>query len=528
MRSSATNNNGKVPVVGITHPNRDAQVEVIRHAYHSAGNLDPRLTGFFECHGTGAAIGDPLEVHAVLLAMNDQRSDEEPLLIGAVKTNIGHSGAASGLSAVIKAVLVAERGVIPPTRGIIKPNPKIQWSDWKVATHNDAVEFPRELPVRRVSLKSFGYGGTGAHIIVEGANSLLAQKQSYKYIDPTAAALSREGRVKMPRGTFDRNRPFLLAFPAHDKAALERRLATHAQVFGNYELLNLSYTLANRRTRFLSRGYAVVSPGSRAATTVTGLFEGLVCADNKKTPTIAFVFTGQRAQWPRMGAELMAYYPSFRRTIQVLDMTLGDLDNAPEWTIEEALLERGPFSRVQEAEFAQPHTTAVQIALMQLLRVCGIRPVVNVGHSSGEIAAAYATGYISASEAIIMAYCRGQVVRDINTNGAMMAVGIGAEAVEPYLAQLSPKGSVSVACHNSPSGVTLSGDAAAIDELQDQLTKDKIFAWVVKTGGKAYHSPHMIPASEAYERLVRASKTSLLPLDLPLQTRARRVSSVKL
>ncbi|GKT65222.1 polyketide synthase [Colletotrichum tofieldiae] len=516
IRSSATNNNGKVPAVGITHPNRDGQVEVIKHAYHRGGNLDPRLTGFFECHGTGTAIGDPLEVHAVSLAMNDQRSEENPLLIGAVKTNIGHSEAASGLSAVIKAVLMAERG----------RNPKIQWSDWKVATHNDAVAFPQELPVRRVSVNSFGYGGTNAHIIVEGADSLLTRIQSYKYIDPTAT-LSRTGRVKMPRGTFDRNRPFLLAFSAHDKAALERRVATHAQVSGNYDLLDLSYTLANRRTRFPSRGYAVVSPGSRASATATGSFDGLVCADNKKTPTIGFVFTGQGAQWPRMGAELMAYYPSFHRTIQVLDMTLGDLDNAPEWTIEEALLERGPSSRVQEAEFAQPLTTAIQIALVQLLRVWGVRPVVTVGHSSGEIAAAYAAGYISASEAIIMAYCRGQVVRDINTNGAMMAVGIGAEAVEPYLAQLSPAGSVSVACHNSPSGVTLSGDAAAIDELQDRLTKEKIFARVVKTGGKAYHSPHMIPASEAYERLVQSSKASLLPFDLPLEKGATRmVSSV--
>ncbi|KAK1991032.1 putative polyketide synthase [Colletotrichum falcatum] len=468
IRSSATNNNGKVRSVGITHPNRDGQVEVIRHAYYRGGNLDPRLTGFFECHGTGTAIGDPLEVHAVSLAMNDRRSSEEkPLLIGDVKTNIGHSEAASGLSAIIKAVLMAERGV---------------------ATHN-------------------------AHVIVEGADSLLTMKQSYKYIDPTTTALSRTGRAKMPKGTLDRNRPFLLAFSAHDKTALERRVAAIAQVSGNYDLLDLSYTLANRRSRFPSRGYAVVSPGGRASATAAGSFEGLVCAENKKTPTIGFVFTGQGAH--------------FRHMIQVLDMTLGDLENAPEWTIEEALLEPGTSSRVHEAEFAQPLTTAVQIALVQLLRAWGVRPVVTVGHSSGEIAAAYAAGYISASDAIIMAYCRGQVVRDINTNGAMMAVGIGADAVEPYFARISPAaGSVSVACHNSPSGVTLSGDAAAIEELQDVLTKEKLFARVVKTGGKAYHSPHMMPASQAYEQLVRDSKASLLPFDLPLATDARMVSSV--
>lgn len=117
--------NGKVPGVGITHPNLAGQEAVIRHAYLRGGDLDPRLTGYFECHGTGTPIGDPLEVHAVANAMNQNRSpDEHPLLIGAVKTNIGHSEAASGLSAVIKAVLAVEKGIIPPTRGVDNKNPK--------------------------------------------------------------------------------------------------------------------------------------------------------------------------------------------------------------------------------------------------------------------------------------------------------------------------------------------------------------------------------------------------------------------
>ena len=120
-----TSRNGKIPVVGITHPNLEGQEAVIRHAYERGGDLDPRLTGYFECHGTGTPIGDPLEVHAVGRAMNDKRlGHEAPLLIGAVKTNIGHSEAASGLSALIKAVLTVEKGIIPPTRGVVNRNPK--------------------------------------------------------------------------------------------------------------------------------------------------------------------------------------------------------------------------------------------------------------------------------------------------------------------------------------------------------------------------------------------------------------------
>lgn len=156
IRSTAVNSNGKVPAVGITHPNREGQADVIAHAYKRGGDLDPRLTGYFECHGTGTAIGDPLEVHAVSMAMNkERRPGEEPLWIGAVKTGIGHSEAASGLSALIKAILTVERGVIPPTRGLVELNPKIKWDEWRVKVPTDPVPFPSHLPVKRVSIVSY-------------------------------------------------------------------------------------------------------------------------------------------------------------------------------------------------------------------------------------------------------------------------------------------------------------------------------------------------------------------------------------
>src|SRR5690606_23856830 len=121
---------------------------VIRHAYKRGGNLDPRLTGYFECHGTGTAVGDPLEVHAVSLAMNQDRAPtEDALYIGAVKTNIGHSEAASGLSALIKAILSVERGIIPPTYGLVNPSPKIKWDEWQVKVPTESVPFPAHLPV---------------------------------------------------------------------------------------------------------------------------------------------------------------------------------------------------------------------------------------------------------------------------------------------------------------------------------------------------------------------------------------------
>ena len=518
IRSSATNSNGKVPAVGITHPNLAGQANVIRNAYYRGGELDPRLTGYFECHGTGTAVGDPLEVHAVANAMNETRQiGDGPLLIGAVKTNIGHSEAASGLSAVIKAILTVERGIIPPTRGVTNPNPAIDWKGWKVQVPNEPTPFPSHLPVKRVSINSFGYGGTNAHIIVESADSFLLQPQTYKY-----SSSQKKLNARSPRGAFNRNRPFLLPFSAHDKPTLKRNIEAHGAVTRDYNLLDLSYTLANRRTHFPSRGIVVASHANIENAFKNNL-QQFVFADKKKTPTLGFVFTGQGAQWARMGAELLVYYPSFLSSIRHLDMALEDLEDSPDWTLEDALVEDPKASRVNEAEFSQPLCTAIQVALVQLLRLWGIRPAVTCGHSSGEIAAAFSAGLISASEAIVLAYYRGKVVRDINTNGAMLAVGLGAEAISPYLEKV--KGKVVVACHNSPAGITLSGNADAIETLQKDLSADNVFARPVKTNGKAYHSHHMRPAAAKYEALVRRAKLNMI-LDLPQSVNVKMVSSV--
>nr|UPN67568.1 hypothetical protein [Pestalotiopsis sp.] len=519
IRSSATNSNGKVPAVGITYPNRDGQADVIAHAYQRGGDLDPRLTGYFETHGTGTAIGDPIEVEAVSIAMNKNRQlGEDPLMIGAVKTNIGHSEAASGLSALIKGILMVERGVIAPTRGVVKLNPKIKWDDWQVAVVNDPMPFPAHLPVKRVSINSFGYGGTNAHIIVEAAESLVPGQQMYKYIDPHAGKRQKTA----PRRAAHRNRPFLLPFSAHDRPTLLRNIAAHAKVAGNYDLLDLSYTLGNKRSVFPSKGFAVVSHK-----TLEDVFADVAAnftfADKKKTPTLGFVFTGQGAQWARMGADLMANSPRFLRSIRLLDLALEELHDGPAWSIEDVLLEPAEKSRVGEAEFSQPLCTAIQVAIVQLLEYWGVRPVVTVGHSSGEMAAAYAAGLISAREAITLAYYRGLVTRDVDTKGAMMAVGLGATAVAPYLKGYEDQ--VIVACHNSPSGVTLSGDADALEKVRVALVDQGVFARIVLTNGKAYHSHHMTPVSAKYEKLVRAAK-QYTPFDLATPTTAKMVSSV--
>ncbi|KAL9624485.1 MAG: hypothetical protein Q9204_007868, partial [Flavoplaca sp. TL-2023a] len=333
----------------------------------------------------------------------------------------------------------------------------------------------------------------------------------------------RHGQAKAKsRRARQQKQPYLLPFSAHDKPTLKRNIDAVGKVAGKYDLLDLSYTLANRRSNLQSKGFVVAS-GATLDSVFAGSTESFSFAEKKKRPTIGFAFTGQGAQWPRMGVELMNYYPSFMRTIRKLDQALEDLPEAPEWTIEDALMESAETSRVSEAEFSQPLCTAVQVAIVELLATWGVTPVVTVGHSSGEIGAAFAAGFISATEAIIVAYYRGLVVRDVNTNGAMMAVGLGAAGVEPYLE--GTNGKVVIACHNSPSSVTLSGDANALKTIQAKLDAEKIFARPVKTGGKAYHSYHMQAVAESYKAHIQAAKAAG-PFQLPSPSKAKMVSSV--
>nr|APX43990.1 polyketide synthase [Pestalotiopsis microspora] len=512
IRSSATNSNGKVPGYGITYPNREGQAEVIAAAYKRGGDLDPRLTGYFECHGTGTPVGDPLEVQAVSIAMNKQRQPnvDQALWIGAVKTNIGHSEAASGISALIKAILIAERGVIPATRGVVDLNPAIKWDDWQVRVPTDAVPFPRELPVRRVSINSFGYGGTNAHVIVEATESIARHGAApYTYVDKWVT--SWKSRSKKPgfRRTLERKRPYLLPFSAHDKATLRRNIDTIGRVASYYNL-----PADQQRLHHCQPWHFGV-----------GLFccRGNFCFCRYQEP-LAFVFTGQGAQWAGMGADLMDYSPKFLRSIRKLDLVPEHLHDGPDWSIEDVLREQPDTSPVNDAEFSQPLCTAVQIAIVQLLDSWGVKPVATVGHSSGEIAAAYAAGLVSAEDAIIAAYYRGVVAKEVNTNGSMMAVGLGADAVKEYVSGFEDQ--VVIACHNSPVLVTLSGDEDALRLVQARLEAASVFNRIVKTGGKAYHSHHMAPASERYKNLVHEAKKNGSSYSMPLATIAKMVSSV--
>lgn len=509
LRGSAVNHNGKASTASISYPGVGGQIIVMDEAYRRSGNLNPVDTGFVETHGTGTAIGDPIEAEAIGKALNRHRRPgvDAPLMIGAVKTNIGHGEAVSGLSALIKAVLVCERGIIPPTIGIQKLTSKIKWDTWQIQVPVQPTPFPAHLPVRRVSVNTCGYGGTNAHVVVEEAAPWLPEAHSptYTYAENSASTTPAAAAPN------HRTRPFLLPFCAADKLALQQNIAAHASVVAKYSLHDLAFTLGTRRTRHATRAFTVASLDT-LADNFANANSAFTWADKKQQQTVervGFVFTGQGSQWPRMGADLIVHSARFRASIRVMDKALGALPDAPEWTIEAMLLAGEGESRVSEAEFSQPLCTAVQVALTEVLADWGIKPCVTIGHSSGEMAAAHAAGLISAQEAIMAAFYRGQVTKSVRDGGAMLAVGLGSEASAEHIAAIGAEGKVVVACHNSPTSSTLSGDADKLDQLRARLDAEGVFARAVKTGGKAYHSPYMAAVADKYEARFRAAQRYL-------------------
>ncbi|KAI4256798.1 MAG: hypothetical protein LQ352_001923 [Teloschistes flavicans] len=430
----------------------------------------------------------------------------------------------------MKAVLAIEHGIIPPTVGLKTINPNIDLKDGRLQIVTESTKWP-DLPIRRASINSFGYGGANAHAIIESVESILPGYRSSRQTavcqpESTAPVGSEElvsalenihmnglsngyinghtnGHSSGPtNGTGSdyvdapRRRQFLLPFSAHDEKTLQNNFIALGEMSASLPLADVAYTLSARRSMLTHRGFVVAEVGKSDEAFA---IERIPVGKKQSTifPTVAFIFTGQGAQWPQMGLDLMKEFPRYLQSIQSLDVYLDELHDNREWSIEGALRRPPDESSVHDAEMSQPLVTAVQIALVNLLASWGLIPSAVVGHSSGEIAAAYSAGLVTEQEAIITAYLRGKAVSRNIQDGEMMAVGTDALEVLPDLA--TEEGPVMVACHNSPESLTLSGDTAAVEEVKEILQRENKFARVLATGGNAYHSHHMQEVGEGYE-----------------------------
>ncbi|KAI9697552.1 MAG: Type I Iterative PKS [Bogoriella megaspora] len=521
IRETGLNQDGATH--GITIPSASAQKALIRDTYAKAGLnplKEPRdRPQYFEAHGTGTPAGDPAEAEAISNAFFEdgnistrqrlRRSvygdNGSPLFVGSIKTVLGHTEGAAGLAGILKASLALQNATIPP-------NLQFRHLSDRVAPFYQNLEIvqnkARPWPViheesqqsRRASVNSFGFGGANAHAILE----------SYSKADSVS-----------PSWNGSLFTPFLLS--ASSEHSLRANLKAYLDLLDCRPLLNkhdLAWTLRQRRTLLAHRTYFVAESIEELRNQLSRILRdeksaiGVRFNDNSRTKgtsnELLGIFTGQGAQFARLGAELFEQSSVARQIILELEAHLAKLsaDDRPLWSLSSELVAPNASSRVNEAAIAQPLCTAVQILLVDLLGLAGVHFDAVIGHSSGEIGAAYAVGILSARDAILIAYFRGVHVSHAESpngkhiRGAMVAVGTSMEDAEELCNDDVYTGRLVVAACNSPSSVTISGDEDAIEELQDLLEDEKKFYRRLRVD-TAYHSRHMDPCFAPYAESLR-------------------------
>ncbi|PVH77180.1 hypothetical protein DL98DRAFT_639029 [Cadophora sp. DSE1049] len=504
IRESGVNQDGRTK--GITMPNSTAQAELIARTYARAG-LDPRnpedRCQYFEAHGTGTQAGDPREAEAIsssFFSPGEVVADQgrQPLYVGSIKTVLGHTEGTAGLAGLIKTSLALQHGIIPPNYGLNKLSPAVEpfYTNLEILNVTQAwPDLPEGTP-RRASVNSFGFGGTNAHVILE---SIVTSTKSHQQQD------SEPYRQLTP-----------FNFSAASETSLRILLAgylSHLQSHPETILSDLSHTLHTRRSDHALR----ITISARSTPDLVTKIRSIITNDNKSIgiqakllpdpPRILGIFTGQGAQWARMGKELVMNIPQLQETIRDMDAVLQSLP-APErpcWSLQEELLRDAETSRISTAIIGQPLCTMIQLLLCDLLSIAGIKFESLVGHSGGEVAAAYAAGIICREDALKIAYFRG-LITDQNPSdlpGGMMAIGTSVDEAYELCNRLG--GRVEVAAINSPSSITIAGDLDAINKGKAALDADKKFARVLKVD-KAYHSRHMVPAGNKYVEALKSTK----------------------
>ncbi|KAL2006666.1 hypothetical protein VTN00DRAFT_9334 [Thermoascus crustaceus] len=503
IRSSVVNQDGKT--LGITAPNQRAQEALIRKAY-SLAHLDPADTVYVEAHGTGTAVGDLTESSVLGSIFGRARKARGPVPCGSVKTNIGHLESASGMAGLLKAALVVEKGVIPPNLNFEKVNPSIRLREWNLEVPTK-LQYLSDSASRQVSVNSFGYGGTNAHVILDRLRNTdliwgapePAQQQNH----------STNGTVSWTKSKLKSGKNYIFVLSARSEESGQAMVSRLGEYLGNKSntemnedfLGSLAHTLCNRRSVFPWKTSVVASSIEELQQHCSRPLSFVHCMDR---PNLVYAFTGQGFHWHAMGRELLESNPIFRSSILRAEQFFLEL--GANWKITDELCRPPSTCRLGAALICQPICTAIQLALVDLLAAWNVFPEAVVGHSSGEIAAAYACKAISFGNALFIAYSRGIVAERLaenrNIRGSMMAVALSEQEALRYIRLLpDSSGKVNVACINSPSSVTLSGDYSTIVNLYKLFQEHNIRARQLDVQ-VAYHSHHMLHVADDYMKLL--------------------------
>ncbi|KAH8711149.1 Highly reducing polyketide synthase ZEA2 [Beauveria bassiana] len=480
IRGTRVNQDGRT--TGITLPSKEAQVLNIKAVYKAAG-LSFSDTAYVECHGTGTQAGDWRELKAISETLGAARTPENPIFVGSIKPNIGHLEGAAGVAGLIKAVLMLEREQFPPHINFETPNPDIDFEEWKVQVSRVAQPWPSSLK-KRVSVNCFGFGGTNAHVIMDGAAEYLAARQysarhnsTSRKVNGSSLSLGNGSSHPEHEGTDPVNWQ-IFCLSSNERSGIQRLVSQHASMLSNSTTVTDDFSnLAEQM--------------NRAEYTATR-------SSKHSSPRLCFLFCGQGSQWARMGLDLRCF-PVFWNSINSASWYLKTILASPFNLIEE-LCKDAADSALSSAHISQPATTAIQIAIVDLLQSLGIEPSFVVGHSSGEIAAAFACGAISREEAWEVAYYRGLAASILHSElpgfqGGMIAVAMNLNQAISYIGTLPEP--LEIACINSPNSITLSGKRAMIEHASRDLTAQNIRHRILPVD-MAYHSTYMKKVEENY------------------------------
>jgi phthiocerol/phenolphthiocerol synthesis type-I polyketide synthase E len=476
---NAVNNDGDGKV-GFTAPSQQGQAAVIAQAL-SVADVDPRTIGFVEAHGTGTVIGDPIEVAALTSVYQQYTGDIGWCAIGSVKTNIGHLGPAAGVAGLIKAALAVGTGIIPPSLHFEVPNPALGFGENPFFVNTAPLVWDGRAP-RRAAVSSFGMGGTNAHIILEQA-------------PPPPARPERPGTS---RGWE------LIQLSARTESALAAAAATladHLDAAGpapDDSLADIAYTLRAGRQQLPQRLAVVAASRAEAAAALRDERRRITGSVGRETHQPVFLFPGQGAQYPGMGADLYASEPAYRDTVDECCGALamaGAMAQDAVAELREFLTAGGDEERLQQTALAQPALFIAEYALAAVWRAWGVTPRAMIGHSIGEYVAAACAGVLSLPDALRVVAARGALMQSLPA-GAMIAVQLDEAELRDSLPETA-----SIAAVNGPRACVVAGPASVIDELADAFGQADIGTRRLRTS-HAFHSAMMAPALSAFRDVV--------------------------
>lgn len=519
IRSTALNQDGRT--AGMTVPSQAAQERLIRIACDKAGILPSDLQ-YIEAHGTGTPVGDPLEAAAIGRVVGEGRSPSGPCIIGSVKTNIGHLEAGAGIASLMKVALALHHRRIPAHLHFQQANPAIDFEKLHLQIPRCSQVWESDRS-RLAGINGFGYGGANAHVILEQAPPASEAQTAFGVVVPATNRSRSQARLvtadqlghlqhsdwgasspsssqSIAAASEAFSAPVLLPLSACTPAALVAVAESYVQWLEEYgagtQLAEVAGYLAHRRSHHDCRACATATNVSDmiaelrvvAASTPAELSTHISGA--QRSAGVAFVCSGQGPQWWAMGRGLLKYSPAFRSVIKRCDT---EFSKYASWSLIKELMRSEATSKMQRTSIAQPSLFAIQIALAAVWESWGVEPSVLVGHSVGEIAAAYLSGSLNFEDAACVAFHRGRTMDLASSHGAMLAVGLSPDDVLNWLSGL--EADVSIAAINGPSSVTISGAAATIEQLAAGLEQAGVFCRRLAVE-YAFHSPQMEPVRE--------------------------------